>query len=135
MAADRQANYGGLKRTVTKIQRIGNLLVGGSGESAFISNVIEWIRAGRDPVAFPASQKDKDDWQPVMVVEPDGSILVYERTPHPVRWLDKHGAIGSGRDYAMAALHLGHCARVAVEVACALDPHCGGGIDTLELEA
>ncbi|MGL4441444.1 MAG: hypothetical protein ACRCUE_19505 [Bosea sp. (in: a-proteobacteria)] len=135
LAADKRACVGGMARTVTKIHRVGPLLVGGSGESSFIANVIEWVRNGRDPATFPATQKDKDDWQTVMVVEPDGSILIYERTPHPIRWEDKTGAIGSGRDYAMAALHLGKTAREAAEVACAFDCGCGNGIDTLELVA
>lgn len=133
LAADKQASFGGLLRTVTKIHRIGSLLVGGSGEVAFIGNMLEWIRNGRDPATFPASQRDKDDWQPIMVVEPDGCMLIYERSPHPVRWQDRFGAIGSGRDYAMAAMHLGRSAAEAVGVACALDAGCGNGIDTLEL--
>ena len=42
--------------------------------------------------------------------------------------------MGHGRDFTLAAMHLGHDARTAVEVACALDAFCGCGIDTLTLE-
>lgn len=132
LAADKRCSNGGLSRTVTKIHRINGLLVGGSGEIALIGNVLEWIRSGRDPTTFPAMQKDKDDWQPVIVIELDGTPAIYGRSHHPVRYEDKFCAIGSGRDFAMAAMHLGKTAREAVEVACALDTGCGNGIDTLE---
>lgn len=133
LAADRLAAYGSLATTITKIYRIDGLLVGGSGESSLIGMMVEWVRGGRQISAFPATQRDKDDWQPLLVVERDGSTSVYERTPHPIRHEQKFIAIGSGRDFAMAAMHLGRTAREALEVACALDVSSGHGIDTLEL--
>lgn len=134
MAADKQASYGGSRRTVKKIHRAGDLLVGGSGDMSFVLAMVEWVKAGRDPATFPAAQRDKDDWQPVMVVEPTGQILLYERTPHPIRYEDKVAAIGTGRPYAEAALYLGKSAREAAEVACALNFECGNGVDTLTLD-
>ena len=77
------------------------------------------------------SQRDKDDWQPVLVIEADGTPSLYERTPHPIRYEQRHVAIGSGREYAIAAMYLGKNAVEAVDVACALDGGCGGGIDSL----
>lgn len=134
LAADKRCCYGGLIGTVTKIHRVRGVLVGGSGESAFINAMIQWIKEGRDAGSFPKSQSDKDDWQPVLVIEVDGRISMYERTAFPIRREDRFIAIGSGRDFAMAAMHLGRSAREAVEVACALDCGCGNGIDTLGLE-
>ena len=134
LAADKRACLGGLVNTMTKIHRIGDLLVGGSGETSFIWTMIEWVRAGRNVADFPKSQGDKDDWQPMLVIESGGQILLYERTPYPCRYEQSVFAIGSGRDFARAAMHLGKSAREAVEVACALDAGCGNGIDTLVLE-
>ncbi len=133
LAADRRACVGGLINSLTKIHRIGDLLVGGSGDQDFVNVMLEWIRTGRDPATFPASQKDKDDWQHVLVVERDGTTSLYERTPHPIRFEQPHVAIGSGRDFARAAMHLGCTARAAVEVAIALDCGCGNGVDALDL--
>ena len=133
LAADKRACSSGLINTLTKIHRIDGLLVGGSGESSFIQNMLAWIRTGRDPEKFPKSQGDKDDWQPILVIERDGSPSLYERTPYPVRFEQPFIAIGSGRDFVRAAMHLGKTAREAVEVAIALDCGCGNGIDTLEL--
>jgi ATP-dependent protease HslVU (ClpYQ) peptidase subunit len=53
-------------------------------------------------------------------------------TGEPVE--DPFIAFGAGRDYAMAAMHLGCDAHRAVEVACVFDTGCGMGIDTLELD-
>lgn len=131
LAADKRCCVGGLVRTVTKIHRVGGLLVGGSGELSFILAVVEWVRGGRLAEKFPADQRNKDDYQPVLVIEADGTPSIYERTPHPIRYEDKCCAMGSGRDFAMAAMHLGKTAREAVEVACALDAGCGNGIDCI----
>jgi ATP-dependent protease HslVU (ClpYQ) peptidase subunit len=132
LAADKRASYGITITTVTKIRRINGLLVGGSGETSFIGMMLDWIEKGRDPAAFPKTQQDKDDWQPILVIELDGSTSLYERTAHPIRHEQQHIAIGSGREFAMAAMHLGCTARAAVEVAIALDCGCGNGIDVLD---
>lgn len=140
MAADRQGSNGGLRHATTKIHRIDRLLVGGCGEPSLLGNMFEWVRRGRKIEEFPASQRDKDDWQVLLVIEPVGSedvprILFYERTPHPIVYEQRCAACGSGRDFAMAAMHLGFDAVKAVEVAIALDVGCGVGIDTLTMNA
>ena len=76
---------------------------------------------------------DKDDWSGFMVFKRNAPIERYERSPYPVRFEGDHFAAGCGRDFAMAAMHLGKSAREAVEVAMALDNCCGNGIDTLSL--
>ena len=96
LAADKRIDYGGCIQVVTKIHRAGGCLVGGSGELSFVLGMVEWVRNGRDPSQLPASQRDKDDWQPTLVIEPSGRALMYERTPHPIRWEREFGAIGSG---------------------------------------
>ena len=47
LAADKRAIYGGTITTLTKIRRIGDLMVGGSGESSFIGAMVEWVKNGR----------------------------------------------------------------------------------------
>ncbi|QTF91783.1 hypothetical protein [Halomonas sp. BM-2019] len=63
----------------------------------------------------------------------DGQVTYYEGAPIPLVMENTHHAIGCGRDYVMAAMHLGKNAKQAVEMACALDAFCGSGIDTLTL--
>jgi ATP-dependent protease HslVU (ClpYQ) peptidase subunit len=133
LAADRRVCYGGTICETTKIFRIDGCLVGGAGEMPYLMAMFEWVRNGRIIADYPEHQKHKEDWQPMLLVEPDGTACIYERSPYPVRYAQKHAAIGTGREYARAAMHLGKTAREAVEVACALDTSCGNGIDTLTL--
>jgi hypothetical protein len=62
---------------------------------------------------------------------PDGTIWMHNRE---TRWKaeDDFVAVGSGRDYAMAAMALGHTARVGVEIASRFDPGTGNGVDELQ---
>jgi 20S proteasome alpha/beta subunit len=134
LAADKRASYGGMICTVTKIFRVGDRLVGGAGDAAFVLAMVAWVRFGRRGEDFPAAQGSKDDWQPLLVIEPDGKILIYERTAYPIYYEQDCMVVGSGREYARAALHLGKTAAEAVQVAIDLDHNCGNGIDTLELQ-
>lgn len=134
LAADKRACSNSLSRTVTKIRRVGPLLFAGSGDFDFILAMLAWVEGGRDPEKFPTHQRDKDDWQTVLVIEADGRPSIYNRTPHPIRYEDEHIAIGSGRDFALAAMHLGCDAVTAVKVAAALDTGTGNGVDSLEME-
>jgi ATP-dependent protease HslVU (ClpYQ) peptidase subunit len=133
VAADRLASFGSTRMTTTKIHRVGNAIAGYAGDACFGEQVLDWYRNGADPAKFPPSNRDKDDWAGLVVFERGQPIKRYERTPFPVIWHDKQAAIGSGRDYALAAMHLGYDARRGVEVAIALDTGCGQGIDVLEL--
>lgn len=132
LAADKRAEVGGLARTVTKIRRINGHLVAASGNAARGQEIMGWWAAGADQKAFPAWQQT-DDFVDMLVITPDATVLKFERSAHPILFEDKLFAMGSGRDYALATMHLGHDARRAVEVACAFDVGCGNGIDVLEL--
>lgn len=134
LAADKLCVYGNTKTIVTKIHRMpGGELVGCAGDLTFCLALIEWVKQGRKPVDFPTHGRDKDDWQPLLVIETDGSPSFYERTPYPVRYEQRNVAFGSGKEYALAAMHLGKTAREAVAVAIELTSTCGMGIDELRL--
>jgi hypothetical protein len=132
LAADKRASCNGLVRTVTKIRRIGSLLVAGAGDFDMVVQAFAWVEAGRKSEDFSPSMRDKESAVDILVID-GGRILKYERTPHALEFEDAVFAMGSGRDYAMAAMYLGKGAREAVEVACALDSGCGNGIDVLGL--
>lgn len=78
-------------------------------------------------------------------VKPDSfSILMIKKNGEVFFANDNYGfsgpldapfyAIGSGRKYALAALHLGKSAVEAVEVACIFDLWSGGPVNTKELQ-
>lgn len=135
LAADKRACLGSFMRSTTKIHRVNGCLVGTSGEACFGEQMIAWFRAGEKAEDFPASQRDKDDYANLLVIRPSGQIQRYERTPYPICFDDAHHAIGSGRDFAMAAMLCGKNAAEAVAIACELACDCGGGVDTLRLES
>lgn len=133
LAADRMGDASGLKRTTTKIRRFDGGLFGSSGAASRGAEMFAWIAAGADPDSVPAFQLVPDDYQTVMVVRNDGTVWLYGCSAYPFQMEDPFHAIGSGRDFAMAAMYLGHDARAAVAVASQFCSGCGMGIDTLEL--
>ena len=134
LAADKRVTYQGLACTVTKIFRVGDKLVGFSGNGDQAMEMLAWFREGADFRTFPQSQRSKEDWVATLVINADGSAMDFERTPFPYPLEDRFLAIGSGRDYALAAMHLGKTAREAVEIACLFDAGCGNGVDELKLK-
>ena len=132
LAADKRASNNGLIRTTTKIFRVNDCLVGFSGDLDQCMEMVNWVRGGCAISDFPTSQRDKDRWITLGVINQAG-LRVYEMTPFPIIYEDAFWATGSGRDYAIAALHLGKTAREAVEISSIFDTGCGNGIDSLEL--
>ena len=133
LAADKRVTSAGLARTTTKIFRFENCLLGITGNIDQGMEMIDWYRNGQNPKEFPASQRDKDDWALLVVVDKNG-VGFYERTPFRCNVEDRIFAAGSGRDYALAAMHFGKSAFEAVAVASFFDVNCGNGIDELTLQ-
>jgi hypothetical protein len=137
LAADKRATCCGYPSTVTKISRaLSGELLAFSGDLDVGRALVEWFNGGADPKSFPDNRTGDGSTRAVlMVVTLAGKIARYECLPVALFFEDRFAAMGSGRDYALAAMYLGHDARRAVEVACALDTGCGNGTDTLELQA
>lgn len=134
LAADKRMSWNGYPATTTKISRAPNgALIGGTGDSDAIAALRKWYLDGAVPADYPNNTCDGDYRARLLVITPTGQITVYLADPVPVTLDDKCFAVGSGADFALAAMHLGHSAKKAVEVACALDTGCGNGIDTLRL--
>lgn len=133
LAADKQASASGMIFNVTKIFRVNGCLVGAAGDFDRINEMVAWFADGADPAKLPPFQRSNDDYVGLLVIRPDLSINKYERATTPFKIESPFFAIGSGRDFAMAAMHLGKTAQEAVEVAAAMDTGTGNGIDTLTM--
>ena len=136
LAADKRAVQGSLIRTTTKIfrsQRVKALLAY-AGEAAGGNEMVFWFESGAVARDFPEKQRDPDKWAGLLVVYRDGTLHRYEHTPHPVVFEDATHALGSGRELALMAMHLGKTAKEAVELACLFDSGCGNGVDTLTFD-
>lgn len=106
--------------------------MGFAGSGSHASALLEWFGGGKDPEKWPVGKDGECD---AIFISKHGEVFGYSGKggPHQERYENRFVAMGSGRDYALAAMHLGHSAKEAVEVACALDVFCGNGIDVLEL--
>lgn len=131
LAADKLTSDNGVAWISTKIERAPNgALLGSAGTASSGRALKQWWIAGAKPEEFPKDEKDAT----LLVITPDRKILMYWQSNYSFNIENERAAIGSGRDFALAAMHLGRTAIEAVEVACALDINCGNGIDTLALE-
>ena len=134
LAADKRAVSANRPVVTTKIFRVRDDLVGFSGEAALGLAMVEWYRQGAEPCNLPEFQKADADSVGFVVVKADGRVFRFERSAYPFQILEPFFAMGSGRDYALAAMHLNRTAVEAVELACLFDVNCGNGFDTLMLE-
>lgn len=133
LAADKRATNAGVAYAVTKIHRLPDGLVAFSGDGAHASELLNWFFGARNPETYP--RRDEDTGAGALQISQRGQIFLYSPAcAFPERIESTIFARGSGRDFALAAMHLGKTAREAVEVACAFDVYCGNGIDTLTLE-
>lgn len=132
LAADKMSTSVNLATVTTKLWRHENMVFAGCGNTARLREMYEWVRNGRVTADLPAFQHDDDKSVHVLLIE-DGKPYLYEESHVPIAIEMPFFALGTGRDYAMAAMHLGKTAREAVEVACLFDPNSGNGVDVLEI--
>lgn len=133
LAADKMSNSQGTISTVTKIWRISNHLIGGSGNFSSIMSLRNWFSNGCIKDEWPECQKDKDRCSTLLVITPDGKIQLYDHDPYPCEIEDVFHAIGGGRDFAMGAMEMGASAHQAVMAASRWDTGTGNGVDVLSL--
>jgi hypothetical protein len=134
LAADKQATTSGLMRKVTKIRRINGRLFAVSGDWDRGQLMFDWAEQGMKREDWPEFQKKDDEWVGMVMIDEQGKAWKFERAPIPYLIEDPTFAMGSGRDYAYAAMHMGADAANAVLVACAFESGCGLGVDVMRIE-
>jgi hypothetical protein len=132
LAADKCATSGGgIARPVTKICRgAEGELVAMTGDWDVATEMRAWYLAGAVPEEFPAAARDG---KATLIVFTRARINTFGIGPYPMPIESEKCAFGSGRDYAEAAMFLGHDAEKGVRVASHFQTDCGNGIDTLDL--
>lgn len=120
-----------------KVRKIGDYLVGGAGRLTSILTFFAWFeqnlqcQAAQEaiPGLMIQSDPDKDDEDFVaLVVHPDGRIFIHEGAdPRRAFPIDRdYTAVGSGADFALAAMDAGATPEEAMEVAKRRDAFSGG---------
>ena len=129
LAADRMACIGNTKNTC--ISKIHTLKEGGyaaaAGHAGAGALVFQWLDKGAMADDYPLSDPELCT---VIVITKDGQILQFDGSA-PVKLEAPFYAIGSGRDFALAAMHLGKSAKEAVEISSELDQSTGNGVDVV----
>ena len=131
LAGDRRGNAAGMAYEVCKLRRTGDgRLLGFSGDIGVGMLMLDWLdRGGTRP-----PQQDSDRWATLLEITPDGACWCHGRDAH-WRIEQPFFAIGSGRDFVLAAMALGRTAMEAVDLAARFDTGTGNGVDALALEA
>lgn len=126
LAADSRAVTGGFCYRVCKASKLKDgRLYAGSGSAEECEAVRIWLESGGDKPTV----KDFVG----MVIGADGSIWRLEDKIVQFQVHEKFHAIGSGRDYAIAAMHMGKSAREAVQLASIYDVYTGGPVTEVSL--
>ena len=128
-----------------KVRNIGNYLVGGAGRVTSVLRFFDWfstkihaedLQSMSDILVIDIPQDERDEEFTALIVTPDGRILYHEGND-VTRVLECSGdyyAIGSGSDYALAALDAGASPEAAMEVAKYRDCYSGGETFKVEFE-
>lgn len=112
-----------------KLERIGDEIIGTSGDYAAGVRFLEWVRAGR-PAKRPRLIKDFR----ALVLNSKGIFLIDGTDPTPMPVGPTFYAIGSGAPYALGALEMGADLERAVDIAKMYDVYSGGKVTTLSLK-
>lgn len=130
LAADRQLTSNGVRFETTKAHRLkdGSLFAscGELQQKAIVRNYLN------GEAEKPNISKD-DDFDGLLI-KPDGSAWMLNKNLTAIPIESSCFATGSGRDFALLAMHMGKTAREAVEIASKLDIWSGMGITELTIE-
>lgn len=128
LVADRQINCGNGKGSCTKIFRLRDgRLFGATGEHQDALLVRDWLNGNE------GRPSNVGEGFVALVVTLGGGVFRLENKLVLAPVEEGFCAIGSGSDYATAAMALGKGARVAVAIAGRFDPYTGTATDVLRI--
>ncbi len=133
IAADRQVTRCGQRGSITKLHRLDNgEVLTWTGHLQNCLGMQHWYLAGAKPSEWNNYRVDPESSAELVILSEDG--LWTFSGPYGVRVEDAFFALGSGAEYALAALAMGATAKEAVEIASRFDNGCGLGIDVMQFE-
>lgn len=129
-------------RLIDEWQEVGKLfrlksgaVLTGAGGFDDIVEVAAWLdRGGKDDDKPDLSKDAGDDRTEFILAKPDGSAYWLTRFLRLVRINEPYAAVGSGKQYALAAFVMGARPKRAIEVAMKFDPQTGKGIDVIRVK-
>lgn len=137
LAADKLSTQYSQKQKVKKIFRLKDGSIAGvSGTAVYGMAIINWLNSDeRKHEDYPKNiSNNEESFSCVLVITKDKKVFKYEMLPYPIEIETKLCAIGSGQDYAMAAMVCGKTAVEAVLITNDLSSDCGLGVDAISLD-
>ena len=137
MAADSRGVSNNIVRHIQKIFKTGDCIIGISGYTDDCSRLMSWYFAGSAGLPDYRVIKDDDPDACLLVMLDCGTVQRVNRSGFTEDVMPSERgffAIGSGAVAAMAAMEMGATAEKAVEIACRIDPDCGGQIQVERLK-
>lgn len=128
IAADSKTTSGETWFHATKLYRIGNAVVGVSGDSTAIEKFLTWYRGGRKRKRQPEF-KDSESFSALILTR--AGLYHVDESMGVDLIKDDYFAIGSGAACALVAMDLGLSPRDAVLAASRRDQHTGGEIEVM----
>jgi hypothetical protein len=101
-----------------------------AGEGNLTEPLMTWHAAGGDIDKAPKG--DPETGWTLLVIGHDGAYIYTSSSPYPYKITSPY-AMGSGKQFALGALHAGKSAKEAVEIACRLDVWSGGEIQVVDI--
>lgn len=122
IACDSLATWGDMRITHNrkKIHKIGDMYVGASGNSEFISAYIEYLKTGKN-------KPTTEDAHTLLFLTKGGVYLQTDTRFNRIK-VNSVMAIGSGREYAIGAMMAGASPYEAVKIAIKNDLNSGGKV-------
>lgn len=140
LASDSLGDQNGLRMPTTKLHR-GVLtdgcpfIIGISGQHSWANMLYNWVRTLDTMGVCRARYPDQDaENDPTAILVLGKNHAVFYKTGATWATLErKFHAVGSGRDFAIAAMYLGGNAKDAIKLAIEFDVYSGGEIRTMEI--
>lgn len=133
LAADTLAtDHWGLKNDVMKLFSGDGFMLGGAGG---LAPILKWWQTAQtvpDILAYGYPDFHKDDNDPTILLVMPQAIYTHSEGTF-IKQSREYHAIGSGRDFALAAMRLGATAVEAIEIAMEFDNNTGGRVVTRTL--
>lgn len=124
LAADSRATSNGMPYKAVKIFTLSDgSIFAGSGDYGQVCAIRDWLY----DLENPKSKPNADDFAG-LIVSPRGDAFRLEAALIRLPIHEAFHAMGSGRDFAMAAMHCGRTAREAIEIAALYDVFTGGEV-------
>ena len=131
LASDSQMTSCGFTQHTTKIKKINNKIVAGTGDVCLMVELFKWFEDGCNVNKWPQGQS-RENYACLVVADSEGCYF-YDYTPYPIEVIEPFHAFGSGCEIATGAMEMGATVKEAMQATIKRNAFCSGEIVTYDL--